>query len=112
MKHFVVRHEQHMLDAHVVYAAINHVMAILLAVWARFDFTVGLVDNEPPFFFTGFSRHKVENVCDVQLVKLVSLLSILLVDCMLVIKCPHLAGAVGYNPDLLLSNTLSPKNVL
>lgn len=39
-----------MLDAHVVYAGINHVMAILLAVWARFDFTVGLEDNEPPSF--------------------------------------------------------------
>lgn len=62
--------------------------------------------------FNGFSRHKAENVWEVQLVKLVSLLSILLVGCMLVIECPHLAGAVGYNPDLLLSKTLSPKHVL
>lgn len=101
-----------MLDAHVVYAGIDHVTAILLAVWARFDFTVGRVDNEPPFIFNGFSRHKAENVCDVQLVKLVSLLSILLVGCMLFIECSHLAGAVGYNPDLLLSKALNPKQVL
>lgn len=81
-------------------------IAILLAVWARYDFTVGLVDNEPPFIFNGFSRHKAENVRDVQLVKLVSLLS------MLFNECSHLAGAVGYNPDLLLSMKLSPKHVL
>lgn len=72
-----------MLDAHVVYAGINHVMAILQAVWARFDFTVELVDNELPFVFNGFSRHKAENVCAVQLVKLVALLSICYICCSL-----------------------------
>lgn len=37
---------------YIVYTGISHVTAILLVVWARFGFTVELVesDNELPFF--------------------------------------------------------------
>lgn len=58
-----------MLNAHVVYTGINHVTALLLAVWARFDFRVGRADSELSFVLNGFPTHKAEHVCAVQLEK-------------------------------------------
>lgn len=54
---------------HIVYTGINHVTTILLVVWARFGFTVGLA--ELSYISNRFSRYKAENLCAVELVKLV-----------------------------------------
>lgn len=58
-----------MLNAHVVYTDINHVTAILLAVWARFDFKVGRADSELSFILNNLPAHKAEHLCAVQLEK-------------------------------------------
>lgn len=58
-----------MLNAHVVYTDINHVTAILLAVWARFDFRVGRADSELSFILNTLPAHKAEHLCAVQLEK-------------------------------------------
>lgn len=54
---------------HIVYTGINHVTAILLVVWARFGFTVGLADNELSFISNGFSQHKAEKLWALELVR-------------------------------------------
>lgn len=86
LQHYFLAQERIM---HIVYTGISHVTAMLLVVWARFGFTVGLADNELPFILNGFSWQK-GNLCAVELVKLVPDHSAHLV-----------AQAVGSLPDLL-----------
>lgn len=52
----------------------NHVTVVLLAVWARFNLTVGLVDSELSLISNGFANHKEEAECAVEPVILGSLL--------------------------------------
>lgn len=55
---------------YIVYTGIHHVTALLLVLWARFGFPVGQSDNELSFISKGFSRHKAESLCAVELMKL------------------------------------------